>query len=151
MEVPIRSGSLYFNCKDRRSTVLMGNSDISVEEVVMVEYLLRVILRLHLNQKYSTYTNHLFYQTQKLNFPYFLFGDEGFNIQRKCQMIPSVCLVIDFRREFLQNMLFLIFCLQKPVIDDVKTLISITKAVVSLHNFFINETCYIYSVPRIFL
>ena len=28
MEVPIRSGSLYFNCKDRRGTVLMGNSDI---------------------------------------------------------------------------------------------------------------------------
>ena len=48
-------------------------------------------------------------------------------------------------------MLFLIFCLQKPVIDDVKTFISITEAVVSLHNFFINETCYIYSLPRIFL
>ena len=47
-------------------------------------------------------------------------------------------------------MLFLILCLQKPVIDDVKKLISITKAVVSLHNFSIDKTCYIYSVPTIF-
>ena len=47
-------------------------------------------------------------------------------------------------------MFFHILRLQKPVIDDVKNLISITKAVVSLHNFLINKTCYIYSVPGIF-
>ena len=47
-------------------------------------------------------------------------------------------------------MLFPILRLQQPVIDDVKNLISKTKPVVSLHNFFINKTCYIYSVPGIF-
>ena len=36
------------------------------------------------------------------------------------------------------------FCvLRKPIIGDAKNVISITKAVVSLHNYLINETRYI--------
>ena len=32
--------------------------------------------------------------------------------------------------------------LLKSITDDAKNVISITKAVVSLHNYLINETCY---------
>ena len=98
-----------------------------------------------------------FLPNTRIDFPYVLVGDEAFPLKDYLmrpypkEVLDDAKRIFGYRlsraRRTIENVFGICSSrfrvLRKPIIGDVKNVISITKAVVSLHNYLINETRYI--------
>ena len=163
----MRSASSYLNYKGTHSIVLMTVYD-SHYIIILVNIRENgrssdcgIFANSHFGiafeEKILNLPKSSFLPNTRIDFPYVLVGDEAFPLKDYLMRLYPKEALHDAKRIFgyrlsrarrtIENVFGICSArfrlLRKPIIGDVKNVISVTKAVVSLHNYFINEICYI--------
>ena len=166
MQAPMRSGSSYFSYKGTHNIALMAACD-SHYRIILVnigesgssdgEIFANSHFGIAFEEKTLNLPKSSFLPGTRTDFPYVLVGDETFPLKDYLmrpypkEVLDDAKRIFGYRlsraRRTIENVFGIyssrLLVLRKPIIGDVKNVISITKAVVSLHNYLINETRYI--------
>ena len=160
----MRSGSSYFNYKGTHSIVLIAVCGSHCRMILVnIGESGRssgggIFANCHFGIAFEEKTLNLpkspLLPNTKIDFPYVLVGDEAFPLKDYLirrypkEVLDDVKRIFGYRLSRARRTIENAFgrcssrfrVLRKPIIGDVKNVISITKAVVSLHKYLINET-----------